>query len=72
MGESRKGSRGWGASIVGFVLTIAGFGVIIYVMFTSTSVAIPLNTTTFAGIGVAGVGIALAAIGFERDRPNYG
>jgi hypothetical protein len=53
------------ALALGFVLAIAGFAIILYEIWTTAT--IPLNTITYVGIGVAGVGIAAGAIGLDRE-----
>ncbi|HEV2317956.1 MAG TPA: hypothetical protein VGV89_10355 [Thermoplasmata archaeon] len=70
--SERAPARGWGAAVAGFVITIVGVTVVLWAIWTSNPVAIPLNTTTYTGAGIAAVGVALAAIGFDRGAPRYG
>jgi hypothetical protein len=65
MGEGREG-RGFTWVAAGFVLALAGFGIILYAIWTTQT--IPLNTLTLSGVGVAGGGIALGAIGIDRGE----
>jgi hypothetical protein len=60
-GSERKGFH-WVAA--GFILALAGFAVILWSIWSTGT--IPLNTTTFSGVGVAGLGIAVGAIGLDR------
>lgn len=70
--EAKGGaSRGWWAATFGFILTIAGVGVVVYDAFVVHPGTIPLDTTVFAGAGILGLGIALAAIGIEQGKPGY-
>jgi hypothetical protein len=64
MAEQRGKRRSTVALAIGFVLAIVGFGIILWEIWTTAS--IPLNTVTFIGIGVAGVGVAAGAIGLDR------
>ena len=67
---AEKAARGWGASVAGFVLAIAGLAVVLWAIWSSNPVSIPLNSTTFTGAGLLAVGLALAAIGFDRGAPG--
>ena len=64
------GRRGFGALLAGFVLTAIGFVIIFYEVWITTT--IPLNMYTFAGIGAAGIGVALAAVGADRGIETSG
>jgi hypothetical protein len=64
--RSQRGAmgRGFSALAVGFIVTLVGFVVIIYEIWTTST--IPLNDYTFAGIALAGIGIAVGAVGLDR------
>lgn len=63
MGE--KGARmGFHWVAAGFILALLGFAIVLWSIWTSAT--IPLNTTTFTGVGIAGFGIAVGAIGLDR------
>jgi hypothetical protein len=71
--KGRGAARGWWASTFGYVLTIVGVAVILYNVITVGGVtSIPANTVTYAGVGVVVFGVALAAVGIERGRPEEG
>lgn len=55
---------------VGFIFVLLGFGLIVYVAWTTGS--LPLNDTTYAGVGFAGLGIGAGAIGFDRGVKVHG
>lgn len=61
--------RSEGAIAAGFILTIVGFLLILYAVWTSGT--IPLNNLTFAGVGVSGIGIAIGAIGLDRGYVKH-
>jgi tellurite resistance protein TehA-like permease len=58
----KKGS--YGALAAGFILALVGFVVILYEVWTTAT--IPLNDYTYLGVALAGVGIALGAVGIDR------
>ena len=72
MAERRGASRGWGWSVAGITLAIVGFAIVLFAIWTANPVSIPLNNTTFAGAGIAAVGVAAAAIGLDRGAPSLG
>ncbi|HZY71347.1 MAG TPA: hypothetical protein VFF67_10280 [Thermoplasmata archaeon] len=65
-----RAARGWGASVAGIVLVVVGVGILIWGILQNGTVAIPVNTVTLSGAGVAAVGGGLAAIGLERGAPH--
>ena len=68
--RGREAARGWWATTVGILAALAGFAVIIWVVATTSPGGLPLNTVTFTGIGLAGIGIATTAIGLDRGAPG--
>lgn len=69
--EHVRASRGWGAATAGVILAVVGFGIVLWGVLQSGTIAIPLNATTLTGAGFAAVGVGLAAIGAERGAPHY-
>jgi hypothetical protein len=62
MSEGRRG--GFGPLAAGFILAVIGFAGILYEIWTTAS--IPLNTVTYTFVVVAGAGVALGLVGFDR------
>lgn len=58
------GKRGYGAIAAGFVLVLFGFVLILYEIWSTAT--IPINNYTLAGVGIAGVGVAVGAVGLDR------
>jgi hypothetical protein len=56
--------RGYGAIAAGFALVLVGLGLFVYAVWSTGT--IPLNDYTYGAIGLAGVGIALGAVGLDR------
>jgi predicted tellurium resistance membrane protein TerC len=67
MAERERRGHGYGALAAGFVLVVVGFALILYEMWVA-SASFPLNTYTYVGIFIAGLGVAFAAIGFDRGE----
>jgi hypothetical protein len=63
--RNREG-RGFAWTAAGFILAVIGFGVLLYEIWSTAT--IPLNDVTFAGMGIAGAGIAVGAIGIDRGE----
>lgn len=58
------GKRAYGAIAAGFILVLVGFVLIFYEIWATAT--IPLNDYVFAGIAIAGVGVAVGAVGIDR------
>lgn len=66
----RYGKRGYGAIAAGFVLILGGFGLIFLEIWQTAT--IPLNDYVLAGIGLAGLGVGLGAVGLDRGVVSTG
>jgi hypothetical protein len=56
--------RGYGAIAAGFVLVLFGFVLILYEIWSTAT--IPINNYTLAGVAIAGIGVAVGAVGLDR------
>ena len=63
---TRAERRGFAWTAAGFILAISGFAVLLYEIWSMLT--IPLTMSPSAGMGIAGAGIAIGAIGIDRGE----